>query len=429
MLVQSLPSSFPVMRAVTFDVSVPRYLLAKSAGRVSDAVLFGGPSGVALRDVPEPALPGPRWVRLETMLGGICGSDIANLSYAASPAMEPFGSFPAVIGHEILARVVEVGKEVRGLEVGQRVAVDPMLSCDARGRVHVDWCRSCRSGLASTCENAGEAGPQVVGGEPMAPGLTIGYHRSLPGGWGERLVAHESQIHPVLDELPDRTAVLIEPLSIGVHAALGRPPRAGEPVLVIGSGPIALATVWALRANGFQGEIVAQMKRRHEADLARALGASAVVAPGTEAREALVGTGAQAYMPIVGPEVYSGGGFPLIFDCVGSKDSIAQSLHFASPRARIVVLGCAAQIPRLDLTFLWARELDVKGFVGYGIEAWREGNPHTYSVTQRLLVESGAPVERMITHTFPLAQYQDGLRVAANRRKSGSIKVLLDPKA
>ena len=416
------------MRAVTFDVSVPRYLLAKSVGRVSDAVLYGSASGVALHDVAEPPLPGPHWVKLDTVLGGICGSDIANLGYEASPAMEPFGSFPAVIGHEILARVAEVGSAVRGLEPGQRVAVDPMLSCAARGRERAQWCASCADGLASTCENAGEAGPQTIGGEPIAPGLTIGYHRSLPGGWGERLVAHESQIHPVADELADRAAVLIEPLSIGVHAVLNRPPRAGEPALVIGSGPIALATVWALRASGFLGEVIAQTKRRHEAEMARALGASGAVSPGEEARDALVATGAQAYMPIVGPEVYSGGGFPLIFDCVGSRESIAQALRFASPRARIVLLGCAAQIPRLDLTFLWSRELDVKGFVGYGTESWRDGSAHTFEVTQRLLVESGAPVERMVTHVFPLSQYRDALRAAAHRRASGSVKVLLDPK-
>ena len=125
---------------------------------------------------------------------------------------------------------------------------------------------------------------------PMAPGLTIGYHRSLPGGWGERLVAPERHLHPLPGQLSDRTAVLIEPLSIGVHAVLNCPPREGEPALVIGSGPIALAPVWALRALGFRGEVVAQPKRPHEAELARALGASLVVAPGDEARTALVQT-------------------------------------------------------------------------------------------------------------------------------------------
>jgi threonine dehydrogenase-like Zn-dependent dehydrogenase len=397
------------MRGVVFDVSVPRYLLAKSLGRVSDAFLFGAASGVAMRNLEEPPLPGARWVRLEAVLAGICGSDIANLGYEASPAMEPFGSFPAVIGHEILARVVEVGPDVRGIERGQRVAVDPMISCLVRGRERAAWCASCASGLASTCENAGEPGPLRVGDEPLARGLTIGYHHSLPGGWGERLVAHESQIHAVPDPLSDKIAVLVEPLSIGVHAVLNQAPRPGEPVLVIGSGPIALATVWALRATGFQGEVVAQTKRNHEAEIARALGASSVVTPGDGAREALIETGAQAYMPIVGPEVYSGGGFPLIYDCVGSRASLAQALRYASARGRVVLLGCAAQLARIDLTFLWSREL------GDG--------------AREALIETGAPVHRMITHLFPLGQFRDALRVAAHRRKTGSVKVLLDPKS
>ena len=263
----------------------------------------------------------------------------------------------------------------------------------------------------------------------MAHGLTIGYHRSLPGGWGERLLAHDSQLHAVLPALSDRIAVLVEPLSIGMHAALRQAPRPGDAVLVIGSGPIALATVWALRATGFEGQVVAQTKRAHEAELARALGANAVVAPGETARQALIESGAQAYLPIVGPEVYAGGGFPLIYDCVGSKESLDQALRFATARGRIVLLGCAAQLSKLDLTFLWARELDVKGFVGYGTERWRGRDAHTFEVTQELLVETGAPVERMVTHQFPLGQFRDALRAAANRRRTGSIKVLLDPRA
>ena len=133
-------------------------------------------------------------------------------------------------------------------------------------------------------------------------------------------------------------------------------------------------------------------------------------------------------MPIVGPEVYSGGGFPLVYDCVGSADSLAQALRFASPRGRVVLLGCAGQI-RIDLTFVWARELEVKGFVGYGTERWRDGDAHTFEITQQLLVETSAPVERMVTHVFPLAQHRDALRAAAHRRASGSVKVLLDPRS
>ena len=413
------------MRAVTFNVTIPSYVVGKSLGRLTEAALFGRLSGVALRDVREPPLPGPDWVRLEIVKAGVCGTDVGTLTLDASPAMEPFGSFPAVLGHEILARVVEAGASVADLEAGQRVVVDPMLSCRVRG--HAEPCRSCAEGLHGTCERAGEEGETVVAGHKLRRGATIGFHADLPGGWGERMIAHRSQVFPVSDELPERSAVLVEPLSIGVHAVLRCRPFGPGPALVIGSGPIALATVWALRATGYQGELVAQTKRRHEADLARALGASDVVGPGVEARDALVDTGAQAYLPIVGDEVYAGGGFPLIFDCVGSGQSISQALRFAAPRARIVMLGCAAEIRKLDLTFLWARELDVRGFVGYGREEWRGADRHTFEVTHELLLETAPPVDRMVTHVYPLRQYRDALSAAANRRKSGSIKVLLDP--
>ena len=97
------------MKGVTFDVSAARFILAKTAGRITDSALFGALSGVRLRDLPSPQLPGPEWVEIEVISAGICGSDIGNLTYASSPAMEPFGSFPAVLGHEILGRVSAVG--------------------------------------------------------------------------------------------------------------------------------------------------------------------------------------------------------------------------------------------------------------------------------------------------------------------------------
>lgn len=413
------------MRAVEFDVSVPGFLLARTLGRMTDAARFGRLSALGWKERPSPPIPGDRWVELEVVACGICGTDVANLSFASSTAMEPFGSFPAVPGHEILARVASVGPAVERLEPGRRVVVDPMLSCSVRG--HADRCRSCTAGRPATCERAGEPGAVEMEGEPLAPGLTIGYHRDLPGGWCEAIVAHEEQVHPVPGELDDRTAVLVEPLSIGMHAALGTRPWPDGPVLVIGSGPIALGTIWALRAAGFGGRVVGQTKRPHEARTARSLGASEVVSPGPEAREALIRTGAKAYRPIRGPEVYAGGGFPLIFDCVGSEGSLDQALRFAAPGGRVVLLGCAGELRKLDLTFTWARELEIVGALGYGRERWRGETRHTFEVTLERLVEDRRPVAEMVTHVFPLEQYRDGLSAAADHARSGAIKVLLEP--
>ncbi len=413
------------MRAVHFDVTIPGFLLARSLGRWTETAVHGPLSRVRLREVEEPPLPGGRWVRLEVLGCGICGTDLATLAYRASPILEPFGSFPAVPGHEVLARVAEVGEEVRGVEPGDRVVVDPMLSCQVRG--HAEGCPSCVGGRHATCEEAGEEGSLHIGDEPLKPGLTIGFHADLPGGWGERMIAHESQLFRVPDGVSHRAGVLVEPLAIGMHAVLQAPPAPGDDVLVIGSGPIAFATIWALRASGFEGTIVAQTRRRGEGVLARALGATEVIRPGEEARASLVGTGARAYQPILGEEVFSGGGFPVLYDCVGSEASLAQALRFASPRGRVLLLGCAAEFRKLDLTLLWARELEVRGFVGYGRESWRGEALHTYEVVLRLLAEGALPVERMVTHVFPLEQYRNALSAAANRRRSEAVKVVLTP--
>ena len=417
------------MKGVVFDVSIPRFILAKTAGKLTDSAFYGALSGLGLRDLPDLELPASNWLEIEVISGGICGSDIGNLTYISSPAMEPFGSFPAVLGHEIFGRVKSVGDDVTNVEVGQRVAMNPVLSCTTRGYSNTDNCPSCSWGYHYTCERAGEEAPLVVAGRRLSAGTTVGYHRDLRGGWGETVLAHESQVFAVDDALSDNTAVLIEPLSIAMHAVLQTPPKEHEPVLVIGSGAIALGTIWALRATGYQGVLLAQAKRDHERHLALKMGASEVVTPGPEARQALVDTGSSAYMPIVGPEVFAGGGFPLIYDCVGNDSSLSQALRFASPRGRIVVIGCVGELKKLDLTFLWVHELRVRGSVGYGQESWRGERHNTFQVVHDLLVETGAPVHEMVTHAFPLHQYSDALKAAAHHRRSGAVKVVLQPGA
>jgi L-iditol 2-dehydrogenase len=416
------------MRALRFDVTVPGFLRARTLGRLGEAAVFGPLSNLRSVELPDPEPRGPRWVGLRVLAAGICGTDLATLRYEASPSLEPFGSFPAVLGHEVLAEVESVGSEVTRVRPGDRVAVDPMISCEVRGHPAVRWCLSCRSGRHSTCELAGDEGGDDGSGDVLKPGLTIGYHADLPGGWGERMVAHESQLFPVADELSNAAGVLVEPLSIGMHAVLnaGKVDRRAD-VLVIGSGPIALGTVWALRASGHEGTIVAQTKRDHEGELALRMGADEVVKPGFEARQVLVETGAQAYQPILGDEVFAGGGFPLIFDCVGRRASLVQALGSAAPRGRVVMLGCAAKISELDLTPLWSRELEFRGFVGYGMEAWQGERRHTFEVTLELLRDSDAPVGELVTHTFPLDRYRDALSAAADHRRSGAVKVVIEP--
>ena len=141
----------------------------------------------------------------------------------------------------------------------------------------------------------------------------------------------------------------------------------------------------------------------------------------------MIRTGARAHKPIVGGEVFSGGGYPLIFDCVGSRATLSQSFAFAAERGQIVVVGCAAQISKLDLSFLWARELTVTGSFGYAPEQWRGGRAHTFQITHELMRSHGAPLSELITHKIPLSRYRQALSAAIDHKNSGAVKVVMTP--
>ena len=130
------------MKAITFAAPIPTYLLTMAAGALAPRLRVGRFACTRYGEVPDPALPGERWVRVRTRLGGICGSDLAVVALAASPATSPFSSFPFVLGHENVGVIESLGSAVRGLAVGERVVANPLLACAARGLEPV--CDACR---------------------------------------------------------------------------------------------------------------------------------------------------------------------------------------------------------------------------------------------------------------------------------------------
>ena len=102
------------MKALQFDFSIPRMLLANVSGWFSDTAVFGALSGLSLSELPEPALPGPEWAKLEVSMCGICGSDIGGLTFKTSAVVEPFLSLPAVLGHEVDGGFREIARQAQG---------------------------------------------------------------------------------------------------------------------------------------------------------------------------------------------------------------------------------------------------------------------------------------------------------------------------
>lgn len=216
--------STPNMQALVYNVTTARWILCKAAGCLSKQAFFGCFSPLKLQDRPIPELPGPGWVRLKTILGGICGTDLALITQQQHPAtiLQNYANFPAVLGHENVAIIDEVGSEVsskfEAWKPGRRVCVEPAPGCHAHQTGEL--CPHCLAGRTSLCEHAG--------GEGFPPRTLIGLNKITGGSWGQFFLAHHTQLHAVPESLADDTAILVDPIASATHAVLRRLPRPGR---------------------------------------------------------------------------------------------------------------------------------------------------------------------------------------------------------
>jgi L-iditol 2-dehydrogenase len=393
---------------------VPRYLATLAAGKLSHRFYLGAAACTTYGDLPVPDLPGARWVRLRTRLGGICGSDLAVVTLKASPATSPFSSFPFVIGHENVADVVEVGRGVSGVAVGDCVVANPLLCCEPRGIV--PECAACASGHHSRCAHFTDG--------DVAPGMLIGTTRGVGGSWGEHFVAHESQLLRVPDRVTDEEAVLVEPFACSVHAVRANLPERGEQVLVIGAGSIGLLTIAALSA--LAPEVPATVLARHEfqAAHARRLGAAQTVrASGEYTRELAELAGVRLLDPILGGPVGVGGGFDRVFVCVGGTRAMEDALRLVRPGGTIVLLGNASTLNGLDWTPLWLKEITLRGSVCYGTHGHGGAWQSAFAEAAALIAGGRADVAPLLTQTFPLSDYRAAIAAALDKRGEHTVKV------
>ncbi len=249
------------MKALVFERNLPRF----AASRVASLLGSGRGVGVGplrLLDVDPPALPGPDWRHVTPVLSGICGSDLATLDGRSSRYFEDLVSFPFVPGHEVVGTVDDdgVAADGRPLAAGSRVVLEPVLGCVARA---IDPpCPACAAGRTGDCE-------RVAFGH-LRPGLQTGFCADTGGGWSAAgLVAHQSQLYAVPDELTDDDAVTIEPVACAVHAVLAAGLRDGDTVAVLGAGTLGLAVVAALTHLAATGRMPDARRRRSSAPATR----------------------------------------------------------------------------------------------------------------------------------------------------------------
>jgi len=223
-------------------------------------------------EMPDPGFLRPDWVITAPRLTGICGSDAKQVfmdwGEVGSPdnPMKAFFSLPQVLGHEVVADVVALGPQAEGMEIGDRVVLNPWLSCAPRGVTPI--CPACERGDFSLCWSFG------VG--PIAPGIHIGTSKDGNGGYAELMPAHDSQLHKVPDNVPDELAVFADPFAVSMHSITRHPPTPGGKVMVYGAGALGTCATAILRALFPDVEVLVVARFEGQAAMARKLGATVI---------------------------------------------------------------------------------------------------------------------------------------------------------
>ena len=247
---------------------------------------------LSVEEVPDP-VPGPQDVLIKVGRCGICGTD---LHITQDPV---FGAPPGmVLGHEYAGEVVAVGSEVDRVRVGDQVAVLPVRSCG--------HCAACLAGQPARCREM----------------------RVTHGGYGQYTKVRQQQCIKLPSCVSAADGALVEPLAVGLHGVNAAPITPGVRVLVIGAGPIGLATAfWARRLGATRVAVTAASDRRK--DLALAMGATAFVGASEE----------------LAPGVNQALGGPpdIVFEAVGKPGLLAKAVDLIRPRGTVVLVGiCTA---------------------------------------------------------------------------------------
>jgi threonine dehydrogenase-like Zn-dependent dehydrogenase len=329
-----------------------------------------GVDDVRIDEVPCPHA-GPRDVLLRVVSCGICGSD---LGYISQGGLTPPG-VPMPLGHELSGTVEALGSEVTGLQLGQRVTVNPMA-----GDLSI-----------------GNGGPE--GG--FAPLLLV---RDVAG--------HPDAVMPLPDTLDFDEGALIEPLSVAQHGINRAAVSAGEPVVVLGAGPIGLCAVAALRYRGVDNIVVADQSPRR-LQIARSLGASTLCNVTDQDLEACLrgahGESQLMGMPMPATAVY--------IEATGVGAVLEQAIAMAGPQARIAVLGVHKAPIELDPLVLLFKELQLVGSMAY---------PEEFPQVIAMLASGDIDLGPLVTHHFPLEHFMDALATARDPQRAAKVMIRVD---
>lgn len=280
------------------------------------AIKVTEPFSVEIVEVPKPEITTPTEVLVKITSGGICGSDIGIYNGTNSLA-----TYPRLIGHEFGGRVEAVGGAVQNLNIGDQVAVDPVVSCGE--------CYACQIGRHNVCSTL----------------EVMGVHRD--GGFAEYVVADAANVHRFSSEFDDDLLGLVEPFTIGTEINNRADVHAGDKVLIMGSGPIGITAMQVAKGRGAQvmmTDIVAPRLAK-----AKELGADEVVLVSEESLDERIAA------------FTDGEGIPVVVDTICSPASFEQSVALACPAGRVVVIGLKDTPSAITMADITKKELTIVG--------------------------------------------------------------------
>ena len=411
------------MKALVYGVKPD--LHEAPTGAEADNHLLRGLAHTPMRlvdDYDDPAFLRPDWVVTKPRLTGICGSDSKQVfmdwGEVRSPdnPMKAFFSLPQVLGHEVVADVVAVGPEAEGLEVGDRVVLNPWLSCGPRGVTPV--CPACEIGDFSLCANF------AVG--PIAPGIHTGTSTDASGGYAELMPAHDSMLFKVPDSVPDELAVFADPFAVTLHAITRHPPSPGGKAMVYGAGALGTCATAILRALYPDVEVLVVARFEAQAELARSLGATVIGhTPALQViEEAAAWSGGVLQQSDGLPMAYPGG-IDVVYDTVGKQETFEVGARVLKARGTLVKAGVHGPTFWED-TPLYFKELSFVGSNAFGFEEIDGVRRHGIEHYLDLVPSGRVDLTGMLTHTFSLDDWRDAFRALATQDDSGAIKVAFD---
>jgi L-iditol 2-dehydrogenase len=333
-----------------------------------------------LMEVKDVSIPEPKdnEALIKVHCIGICGSDIHYYEHGKIGRYEV--KEPIILGHELAGIVVKIGKYVTEVAEGDRVAVEPGVTCGT--------CGYCKSGRYNLC-------PDVIF---MAT-------PPVDGAWAEYVTVRSDFLFKLPDEMSFEEGALLEPLSVGFHAMRRGKVGPQDRVFVTGLGPIGLLAIQAAKMYGvteIYGSDVVPFRRQ----LATEMGVTAVIDPMNENVNNRLA------------ELTNGKGIDVIIETSGNARAVSDTLKQVNRGGRVVLVGLptVSDIP-IDIPHLIDSEIDVYGVFRYA---------NTYPAAIQALSRSNLNIEKIITHKYSLDDVKKAVEVARTQ-KDTSIKVIIYP--